>query len=254
MIELYRADARLHHAESVLIYEGPENPSMSFAEMCRTLELAQLNSSRGEDLLGHFLTSDRKLKAEVAEALRRAKSLVIDSMRFLNRAEPVLRDRRRNVWWTTWFFERRLRAVALSVWASVFESDTPIPFLGLEAAMRKTDTIADTLLEDAIRMIRVDAYRLATIVDAYASCTKALQTRLILDTKTVRLKERQLWMYKNLIDALKALVEVKERRNSLDSETWKTHGCMDTHIELYVQVVQQRAKMIADQVRYPILN
>jgi hypothetical protein len=261
MIELHRADARLHHAESVPIYERPKKTSMSFAEMCRTLELTQLESSwgeQGEDLLVKFLTPDRnsgrKLKPDVAEALHRAKSLVIDSMRFLNRAEPVLRARRRNVWWTTWFFERRLRAVALSVWASVFEIDTPIPFLGLEAAMRKTDTIADTLLEDAIRMIRVDAYRLATIVDAYASCAKALQTRLILDRKTVRLKERQLWMHEKLVSALEALEEVERRRNKLDAEKWEEDGRMGEDVQSYVNTVRERAGMIAEQVKYPILN
>lgn len=246
MIELHRADARLHHAESV---QMPKKIPVSFGMMCRTLEVRELKlgwGEQGKELRDEFCGVD--------EALRRAKSLVTDSLRFLNRAEPVLRARRRNVWWTTWFFERRLRAVALSVWASVFETDAPIPFLGLEAAMRKTDTIADTLLEDAIRMIRVDAYRLATIVDAYASCAKALQIRLILDRKTVRLKERQLWMHEKLVGALKALDDVEKRRNDLDSKEWKIKGCMDTEVKLYVDAVRQRAGMIAEQVKYPILN
>jgi hypothetical protein len=206
----------------------------------------------GEELRDKFLGKQNRQFNE--EALRRAKSLVTDSMRFLNRAEPVLRERRRNVWWTTWFFERRLRAVALSVWASIFERDTPIPFLGLEAAMRKTDTIADTLLEDAIRMIRVDAYRLATIVDAYASCAKALQIRLILDKETVRLKERQEDMHKALDYALKTLKAVKKRRNKLDSEMWKKDGCMDKNVELYVNAILERAEIIAEQVKNPILS
>jgi hypothetical protein len=209
---------------------------------------------QGEDLLVEFLGQGEKWAPHVDKALRRAKSLVTDSMRFLNRAEPVLRARRRNVWWTTWFFERRLRAIALSVWASVFEVDTPIPFLGLEAAMRKTNTVADSLLEDAIRMIRVDAYRLATIVDAYAACAKALQTRLILDKKSVRLKERQRWMHQALVNALEALDEVEARRNHLDSDEWYTDGRMDDNVELYVKAVRERVGLITEQVKYPILN
>ena len=241
-------------AESVQIYEGVDNTPMSFAQLCRTLELRKSKDSwgeQGEDLRIAFLGEGDKWVSRVDKALRRAKSLVTDSMRFLNRAEPVLRDRRRNVWWTTWFFERRLRAVAMSVWASVFEINTPIPFLGLEAAMRTTDTIADTLLEDAIRMIRVDAYRLATIVDAYASCAKALQTRLILDKQTARLPKRQESMHQALIKALKALEDVEKRRNHLDSKEWKTDGCMDKNVELYVKAVWRRTEIIAEQVKYP---
>ncbi|HST24166.1 MAG TPA: SIR2 family protein [Blastocatellia bacterium] len=269
MIELHRADARLHQAESVQIYEGLiktrfeeiEKPLMyfaelSFAKMYRILDLMPMRSNweeQGKSLRDLFLGGE-KCALLVDEELRRAKSLVTDSMRFLNRAEPVLRTRRRNVWWTTWFFERRLRAIALSVWASVFEIDTPIPFLGLEAAMRKTDTLADTLLEDSIRMIRVDAYRLATIIDAYASCTKALQIRLILDRKTVRLKERQMWMHQSLVNALKALDDVERRRNRLAAKKWKTKGSMAKQAVAYVDVVRKRARNIAEQVKYPILN
>lgn len=254
MIELHRAEVRMLQAESVQLYEKVDNTPMSFAQLCRTLELRKSKDSwgeHGEDLRLAFLGEGDKWLPCVEKALRRAKSLVTDGMRFLNRAEPVLRDRRRNVWWTTWFFERRLRAVAMSVWASVFEINTPIPFLGLEAAMRTTDTIADTLLEDAIRMIRVDAYRLATIVDAYASCAKALQTRLILDKQTARLPKRQKSMYQALIKALEALKDVEERRNNLDSKEWKTDGCMDKNVELYVKAVWQRTEIIAEQVRYP---
>jgi hypothetical protein len=40
--------------------------------------------------------------------------------------------------------------------------------------MRFTDTEADRLLKDALRMVRVDSYRLATIVRAYRLCTEAL--------------------------------------------------------------------------------
>lgn len=269
MIELHRADARLRQAESVQIYEGVEKNSMSFAQMYRALEIWPLedNINRGEELLTKFLGEDDKWEADVHKALRRAKSLVTDSLRFLNRAEPVLRARRRNVWWTTWFFERRLRAVALSVWASVFEFATPIPFLGLEAAMRKTDTIADTLLKDAIRMIRVDAYRLATIIDAYASCAKALHTRLICakvlyhrlnqrhkpsPPRPVPLNERQKAMNAELGKALIALSAVEKQRNKLDSVAWKAHGCMSTDVVSYVRNVQRRVALIAEQVKDPI--
>jgi len=40
-------------------------------------------------------------------------------------------------------------------------------------------------------MIRADKYRLATIVDAYASCAKAFQLRLVTDARQPRLPSRQ---------------------------------------------------------------
>lgn len=253
MIELHRADARLHQAESVPIRnvkkDSHEPSPMSFGEMCRILEARVLEQGwdkQGQDVRNEIRGKGDKWGSDVDRGLRRAKSLVTDSIRFLNRAEPVLRARRRNVWWTTWFFERRLRAIGLSVWASVFEIDTPIPFLGLEAAMRKTDTEADTLLEDAIRMIRVDAYRLASIVDAYASCVKALQTRLVLHT-SVPLKERQKAMHASLGNALKALGEVEKRRNRV-AKKWKRNGGMDAKIKRYVKEVKQRTEKIAKQL------
>lgn len=252
MIELHRADARLRHAEAVQIYEDVENTPMSFAKMCRVLELEEYRdrqSHQNESLRDKFLGERRQWEDCVNKTLRRAKSLVADSMRFLNRAEPVLRARRRNVWWTTWFFERRLRAIAMSVWASVFEIDTPIPFLGLEAAMRKTDTVADTILKDAIRMIRVDAYRLATIVDAYASCAKALQARMILDSSSIILEQRQGDMQAELNAALKALEDVNERRNSLLADKWEKDGRMDDNVQTYVDVVQERTSRIARNYR-----
>jgi hypothetical protein len=66
--------------------------------------------------------------------------------------EPILQERRRNVWWTTWSFERYLRLISMSVWTSVFEKETPIPFLGLESAASGAAGIADELLDDALRI------------------------------------------------------------------------------------------------------
>jgi hypothetical protein len=108
--------------------------------------------------------------------------------------------------------------MAAILWCSVVERGSPIPFLGLEAAMRMTETEADNLLTTAVRMIRVDAYRLATIILSYASCARALQVRLALDEGAVDLPERLKSMRINLVQALKELDEIERRRNAVSEQ------------------------------------
>jgi hypothetical protein len=74
----------------------------------------------------------------------------------------------------------------------------------------------DNLLEDAIRMIRVDSYRLATVVDAYASCAKAFQLRLALDNEVQPMPDRLDQVKGNLKSAIEALGVVRNRRIGLD--------------------------------------
>jgi hypothetical protein len=244
MVDLHRANCRLVQANELPISsfkcecnhsnleESEIKHGVSFRKICLHLLRSEvkLPALSGDylskvdpnhDPLGHqrvflrdahFQVNDHTLLLE----LRRIKSLSYDAMRFLDRAEPVLRERRRNVWWTTWYFEKRLRTIATLVWASTLEVGSPIPFLGLEAAMRKTDTEADVLLDDAIRMIRVDAYRLATVVHAYALCVKALQLRLLWDPTSPALPDRLSTMRLNLQRGLSALEEVRRRRTVLN--------------------------------------
>ncbi len=239
-VELHRAQARLWGAEAVIITPG--TPGESLVEMCRRLD-GRLREEHPHyhpdrvraDFLGKGADS----------ALRKAKALVVDGIHFLDRVEPMLRERRRNVWWTTWFFERYLRSIALSVWASVFEEGTPIPFLGLEAAASGTATVADDLLDNAKRMISVDTYRMAMIVDAYASCARALQVRLLLDEKSGRLRSRPQKMGEKLKEALVELEQVVRRRNDSASVNKIVSTEVHRNIDKYVYLVGERAKSIS---------
>jgi hypothetical protein len=171
-------------------------------------------------------------------------------MRFLGRAEPVLRERRRNVNWVTWFLERRLRAIALRTWTAVFEEESPFPFLGVEAAWG-TDTSADSLLRDAVRMIRVDGYRLATIIDAYTSCAKALQIRRrVNDADCHILQRRQAHMRGELNLALAELGRVKAERTRVGSDRWRDKGGMDRDVGDYVDAVYELSSRTSRDLRY----
>jgi hypothetical protein len=236
MVELHRAQARLWSAEVI--------------EVCRSRGVPQSLGAMWTDLERTIVTSDRQ-RAEVLSnydrniaALRQAKSLVSDGINFLNRAEPILRKRRRNVRWTTWFFERYLRAIAMSLWASVFEDGTPIPFLGLEAAPADTESLADRLLDDALRLIGLDTYRIATIVDAYASCAKALELRLWLDQKSWRLISRQRTMREKLKGALDALDTVEAQRDGAPVDRSDKNSKVDSQIIEYVHATAKRCEEI----------
>lgn len=242
------SDARRSRSELALI-----DLHRAEAKICEA-EYTELTLGNGKTiLLSHLIETLEGLKGPEfkaaidgvnAQALARAGALVTDSMRFLNRAEPVLHERRRNVWWTTWFFGRKLRAIALSIAVSVFDSRTPIPFLGLEAAPRATETEADRLLEDAKRMIRVDAYRLASVMDAYTSCIRALHIRLQADTykeggKKLALPRRSAQMLYNLRDAHRALGEVLESRKV--AHPYAETGALFEPVEAYVRGVSKSA-------------
>ena len=78
--------------------------------------------------------------------------------------------------------------------------------------MRLTETEPDRLIDDAARMIRVDSYRMARVVLAYASCARALEIRLALDRAAVRLPERLKQMRDKLDTASRQLQDVIDRR------------------------------------------
>ena len=251
MVELHRAQARLWAAETVPVavpaFAKPKTLSESkeqFWLLCQGLDQHLRNEPycQPDEVRKTFLLDGNEAN------LRRARSLVVDGINFLNRVEPILRARRRNVWWTTWFFERYLSAIALSVWTSVFEQHTPIPFFGLEAAPSGTPSLADDLLGNSLRMISVDTYRMATIVDAYASCARALQIRLTLDIESPRLHSRQGTLRANLREALDKLDRVRELRNDSASAKTSEDTAMHPDVELYVTEVQKRAGLIYEKL------
>ncbi len=255
-LELYRAEVRLLQADHATISlpatsrVKPTTPNTrdslaalagSFAEMRHHI----LNRSETHPVLWRtagiaFRTRYMPDDKLAHEGLRIVKTAVSDSIRFLTRAEKEVLSRRRHLWWNTRFACRKLTAIAMSVWSTVLDDCIPIPFLGLEAAPRGTPTIADSLLTDSLRMIRVDSYRLATIVEAYAACATALHCRLMLDKNTVRLADRQQLMHLNLSAAVQKL-----RRVHRDRITWEDRAVLkpktgdpmrDAELEQYAEM------------------
>ena len=245
LIDLYRGEARLRLAESQLIALKDASCPISLADVCRQLE--QWQPLRFERKSHDELHKAFPWLAARPTNLGHMEALVGDALRFFTRAEPVLRERRRNVWWTTWFFERKLRAIALSVWLSVFDTKAPIPFLGREAAAQGLDTAADALLDIGTRMIRVDACRLATIVEAYMSCVQALQIRVLADAvlcDSQLYADRRQRMAGNLRDALSDLRKVIRARTSSVAVP-NEDAAMDAEIPGLVSAIHDRCDEVA---------
>jgi hypothetical protein len=235
LINLYRAEVQLSSAVRVKVLDGLTVDGVA-QRFCKTVQAKKFGEARSESTTLVNLARDARDKTPAA-----ANARVQDCLEFLNRAEPVLRRRRRNVWWTTWFFERKLRVIAYSISLSLLLSSPsddasagPIPFLGLEAAVRATDTEADRIFNDALRMIRTDAYRLATVVDAYGACVKSLYAALLIRGEDLSIRRHT--MLKNLGDGLVWLKDVcarRERQNGVNP------SAMDADVERYIKHVQQ---------------
>ena len=255
LIELHRAEVCLYAAGRVKLLQQPET---TFDQHCRQLanEMATTVGWRNKDGAdAQYEHRFGKHASEFKNNVAKVQARVADSMRFLDRAGRVLRSRRCNVWWATWYFQRRLGAVAMAVWATVGENEgTPIPFLGLEAAVRTSKTLADRLLDDALRMVRFDSYRLATIVDAYADTALALQMRLVFDRTAGRLPHRQMDMCTRLRKAVERLQQVKERRAR--PEGMKSKEVLKSELSLevasYIQGVIELTKHRLEVLKYPV--
>lgn len=265
VIDLHRAEVQLLKATAIHL-----DSNRTFKDLSDCFVLNASDSlvwqDKGNAMRSAHLTANLRQMEKLERGMRQAKATVQDALRFFTRAEEQLSSRRRNVRWTTWYFQRKLSAIAMCIWATVHEQGTPIPFLGLEAAPRSTLTIADSLLEDAIRMIRVDPFRLARTIHEYADCARALHFRLMLDSAAPRLPERQSDMHGRLIRALARLNEVLGARTqwmelsgagprSMDGErlgNLAEDAQLDGAVGRYIEDTRDKCAEVARQLEYPL--
>jgi len=240
MLDLHRAEAALSSAEHATDADGGSERFSEYCEKLReTRNFGVLPKKNGTIRVGEH-------GAIVGDRWRTVLAALKDAAAALKRAEAMLMSRRRNVWWVTWFFHRRLKVVELELWATLGDAGQPIPHLGFESACRLTSTIADDLLENALRMVRLDAYRLATIVETYANCVLALHVRLGIDPDAEPLPRRQKEMGVRLNGALVRLRFVKEERQKRQKR--KIENSQNNHdlssVFDYIGDVEGRAQKI----------
>jgi hypothetical protein len=113
-------------------------------------------------------------------------------------------------------------------------------------------------------MIRVDAYRLAAIIEAYAACANSLHCRLMLDPQA---SDRQRSMQLKLVEAIPRLRDVRRAR-----ETWEARAdlrlqdtgdrardqrrresaALDPAADAYICSVLNQTADIAAALQYPL--
>ncbi len=195
-------------------------------------------------------SSDQKVKFRQI-----ALSYLSDSHLALDEAEPFLLKRRRNVWWSTWYFQRRLYAIELELWATLFATEEPIPYLGLEAAPYRTATLPDRLLSDTVRMIAKDSYRLASVVESYAYCSGALHLRLLIDGHSPRLTVRRQEMWENLENAIRRLETMRSSETQDEQSQQKQPNAQQkqpNECSVYVGLVIEECRSIQRITAHPI--
>lgn len=216
IIELHRAEVGLMRSGSTICRMGPGGNPIRVSDWIR-------------------LQDKPKPRDDDRSDIQRAYSLACDAMRHLDRAAPILRERRRNVWWTTLYFERRLRAFALQLWTTAGIFGTELPGINLQTMISGDESEIDWILHSAIRMIRVDSYRLATIVDAYASCRDAVLYRQNSGERNEFLNTVINRMNQNLSAALAQLAKVDGSRHDVDGICYP----QDDSVRQYVKCIME---------------
>lgn len=199
IIELHRAELLTHQA--VCVYEptgeklDPWVKGMSPLGVMRREILNKLQDqpfnfhdsfARPNNIVSGLL--DELLACtgrQKGDRLKQPLSFVDEAWQTLNRAEPLLIGNRKNVWWTTWYFELKLKLIELKVYAQLCQDDfLAMPHIGLRDIPYGAPTAADRLLENARRMSRLDVFRIARIVESYANILLGLiLARRLVSTK-----------------------------------------------------------------------
>ncbi len=210
VVELHKADVSIsevmHYRSSGFAFAQWRDDLLKLGQRIDVKLRTARDNDAVRERVGAFLSDDA----------RKVKGIVLYALSALDRARPILLRNERNVWWSTWYFERRLKSIELMIWATANDKGGRIPFFGLEAATSVTHTVVDELLDDGDRMVRLDVYRLATIVEAYMNCLLAMRVRLRCDDgpHTDRLIKRQNDMRNRLSRAAGRLNDLKDDRIS----------------------------------------
>lgn len=274
-------------SDQTLKFRFPTHPGLS---ELRDPILASIHESQSKRCLAETLRALKEGLKPVADhafdtagffqRIRESVAHMDDAWQTLLRAERLLKQHRKNVWWTTWFFELQLKLVELQLFARLFERcvvlhrmettgspggavDTStskfhidgidferLPFLGLDAVPHGTPTIADRLLDSAERMVRLDLFRISRISESYANCLLALAFwRESLDRDSMssdweELGRRQKEMRSRLQRVRESLGKRVERREELDEQWSRTS--LDIHVHEYVGFVRRHILYVED--------
>ncbi len=259
IIELMRAEVL---TQQVLYRVEPDVGSYNaFGEFrrailaCLTAEDAEHRGIKTALLkqLEHLADKAKESAEERAKTWCKAKSYIADAWQALSRAERSLKQFRKNVWWTTWFFELQIKLAELEIFLALLLQPNKkegnqaariavhhLPHLGPEAAAFAVPTLMERLLDNSERMVRHDLYRLARVVESFGnSIQAALLFQLRLDPGQLRafLGIRLELLCRRLREAEKSLRRRHERRRKVDATTKGKPTELDKNVVDYVEFV-----------------
>ena len=269
--DFQHAHRRLNNAESCLLESkvGSESLEMAIIELHRaeifTQQAVFKPGSLEEEMtaLGNFRSGvfeaveknwdeliEKCLLNTKPRELSSSLSYIDDGLQALVRAELLLNQERKNVWWTTWFFELKLKLIELKMFACVSDPEIEIPVVSMAHTPRGMRSELDRLLLDSMRLSRLDIFRQARILDSYSSSLVCVFTRWHMEKKQrPELKERIELMRdlcliarKELEMRMQAKREVHLSQNAdLDADEGlrrgrkESEGQLDPHVRRYVE-------------------
>ena len=246
IIELHRTEILTHQA--VFRSAGAGLPKMTSLADGRSRALRAVMGQQPVSLQSVVKAITGK-KVDLAE-MRTSQAFIDDAWQTSSRASGMLERNRKNVWWTTWFFELRLKLVELDVWLAVLRASSDaqsgkrilLSHLGLEAAAHGTPTNADLLADNSDRMVRLDLYRMARVVESYSNCLFGLVLwREMMrrgddpDGNWSNLRGRQLEMMETVRNLSDALFQRVFRRRELDASQMGTSTACEGIIWDYIE-------------------
>ncbi len=253
VIEVSRADSYLEHAKGLIGTEGSTVTGLLQRHKW-SYGLVRSGSSSTEESFEwtrKIIGVERKrLKTQFTKSgetdLQTASALLNDADGALDRAAMILMRYRKNVWWSTWYFERRLRLIELSIWVAAVRSvvgnstssgtelhGLVIPYLGLEATPLGTESAAEEFLRLGERMVRLDVYRMATILEGFLGCVRAFHVAVQLDERLIAIhSQRQAALIERAHASAARLLKVRDLRIAEDVN--ETKHPLDADVDRYV--------------------
>ncbi len=291
-----KANRRLNEAESSLVeLQHPEGLELAIIEIHRAaIAMWKMVSSSEEDpenkivsfrknLLGKFFRNfsanintptfiREDLLKEPVDLSKDCGNLLVqieDAWQALNRAEPILKRFRKSAWWATWYFELRIKLIEWQLFVSLGSAETtPLPFIGTQAAPWNSPTMLDMFLDNSRRIIRMDVFRLARVVESYSNSLlaiglwrwKVLNTETHGNNEELKIQARELhYREKNMqqllindpsshvsesgvVGARNILEQRFELRQAQSTEF--SHTALSEDVEKYVQIVLRHSERV----------
>lgn len=273
IIELHRAEVLTHEAVFVFqdefMLQGQNNIQQKLPfEKAASSALGQYRTSIISEIIKQKVPDFDSLKKECSlnsvpsKTFRSSLLCVEDGWQTLDRASEMLKANRKNVWWTTWYYEIRLKLIEVSIYAKlntivqlyknkqeIPSGNINLPYIGLDQSPYGTPTIADQIMEDSERVIRLDLFRYLRIVESYANISIAFALwRSFTNHNTKRDVpwHRQLEMFKRTQRAMHGLTTRLERRTQLDKKWASTQ--LDENVMESISMTRNHIKKINELV------